>query len=151
MGFNLQHFDQADFNAREEDVPVPALAAFFEEGVDPLWRVRGLTHSELAMAEESVGRDKNVQAVIDAMSSTGKEKAAAIKELLGIATDVPRETKKRMEMLVMGSVDPVVELSHAVKLSDAFPIEFGQLTNKILQLTGAGKVHAEVKQKPSGS
>ena len=38
----------------------------------------------------------------------------------------------------MGSVAPAVSLPVAVKLAEAFPIEFLQLTNEISDLTGRG-------------
>jgi hypothetical protein len=151
MAFDLNRFEATAFHDRTEAVPVPALAAFFGKKEDPLWTVRGLSHAELAQAEESITRGQDVEAVVTALTGKSKDKAEAITGLLGVTgNEVPRETKKRMELLVLGSVDPEVSLSVAVKLSQAYPIEFGQLTNKILQLTGQGKVQAEVKPKPSG-
>ena len=41
-------------------------------------------------------------------------------------------------MLVMGCVSPVLELPAAVKLAEAFPIEFLSITNTISELTGQG-------------
>jgi hypothetical protein len=43
-------------------------------------------------------------------------------------------------MLVIGSVDPRIELETAIKLCKVFPVEFMQLTNKITVLTGQGSV-----------
>jgi hypothetical protein len=48
------------------------------------------------------------------------------------------EIAKRLEMLVMGSVSPEVTLPVAVKLAEAFPVEFLELTNAITTLTGQG-------------
>jgi hypothetical protein len=151
MGFDLTAFDKAHFSDRQESVPLPALAAFFLDGEEPLWTVRGLTHAELSRAAVAIQAGQNLEAVIEALTGDAKAKAGAIKQLLGVADgDVPQETKKRLEHLVMGSVDPEITLDIAVKLSVTFPIEFGQLTNKILELTGKGQVQAEVKRKPSG-
>jgi hypothetical protein len=58
--------------------------------------------------------------------------------VLGLIKDTPGEIAKRLEMLVMGSVAPAVSLPVAVKLAEAFPIEFLQLTNEISDLTGRG-------------
>lgn len=151
MPFDLKRFEQAEFSDRVEGVELSALAGFFDDDEKPIWQVRGLTHAELSQAAVSMDATKNVDALVNALTGSSKVKAEAIKRLLGVAGDeVPQETKKRLEYLVMGSVDPAVTLDIAVKLAHTYPIEFGLLTNKILQLTGQGKVLAEVKQKPSG-
>lgn len=151
MTFNLKKFESASFKDRQESVPVPGLSEFFPDKDSAIWVVRGLTHAEISQAAENVTVVRNVEAMVDAISGTAKEKADAIKGMLGVGgDDVPQETKKRLEYLVMGSIDPVITLDIAVKLSSAFPIEFGMLTNKILNLTGQGKIYAQAKQRPSG-
>lgn len=151
MPFDIKQFENTSFQTRQEAVELPALAGFFGDEEKPEWTVRGLTHAELARAEEAIASTKDVEALVSAMAGKSKEKADAITGLLGVTgDDVPRETKKRVEHLVMASVNPAIEHSVAVKLAECFPIEFGLLSNKILQLTGLGKVQAQVKQKPSG-
>ena len=151
MAFDLAQFEKAKFSTRQEGVQLPALAAFFAKDEEPEWTVRGLTHAELAKAEESIVSSKDIEALVTALTGQSKEKADAITGLLGVSgDDVPKETKKRIEHLVMGSVDPVIDLPVAVKLADCFPIEFGMISNKIMILTGQGKLQAEVKPKPSG-
>ena len=63
----------------------------------------------------------------------------AVTEMLGGTMSVPVDTQKRILHLVKGSVDPKIDESVAVKLSETFPIEFLVLTNKILELTGLGQ------------
>jgi hypothetical protein len=70
--------------------------------------------------------------------STKQEQTKAIREALGLTGDTPGEIAKRLELLVAGSVSPKIDLSAAVKLAEAFPIEFMVLTNKISELTGKG-------------
>jgi len=48
-------------------------------------------------------------------------------------------------MLHVGSVDPEVDISDAVKVCTVFPIEFMVLTNTVSKLTGQGQ---EAKKKP---
>ena len=72
----------------------------------------------------------------------------AIKSLIGLSKDVAADTAKRVEYLMIGSVDPACTQELAVLLCERFGIEFHMLTNKIVQLTGKGQVPG--KQPPSG-
>ena len=62
----------------------------------------------------------------------------AVRRALGLTKDTPGEIAKRLEMLVLGAVSPVLTLPQAVKLAEAFPVEFLVLTNEITALTGKG-------------
>ena len=138
MPFDANRFDQAEFKPRTKRVPVPGLAAFFS-GEDPAeWEVRGLNASELHRAAEAKQRQATLQTVVEALASSG-EKAAELRKALGLdGNTTPGEIAKRQQMLTMGSVCPVIDEAAAVKLSEAFPIEFLQLTNEITELTGQG-------------
>jgi hypothetical protein len=60
---------------------VPDLKEFFEEGAEPLWRVRNLTGHELGRVNEAAERNKNVSAILEALvSANAKEKVEAVKE-----------------------------------------------------------------------
>lgn len=137
MGFDAAKFERAEFKPRTEAVQVPALAAFFDEGEPASWTVRGLSASELHRAMEAGKRQGSVEAIVRAISSGG-DQAQALRRALGLSADTPGEIAKRLEMLVMGSVSPKVELPVAVKLAEAFPVEFLALTNTITELTGKG-------------
>ncbi|WP_136247932.1 hypothetical protein [Halomonas borealis] len=165
MEFDISKFTSTSFTPREEDVPVPDLAAFFsgtpekdESGnaKPPLWRVRGLTGAELAKANEAVQMNRNRVAIAEALAA-GKDQqlTEALRELIGNGDAVPDDTAKRIEMLTIGSVSPGCTGQLAVKLAEAFPIEFTQLTNKIMQLTGLGGEPGKPKRssgtKKSGS
>lgn len=148
MEFDLDKFSGTDFNAREEDVAVPDLADFFkgkatkgEDGKDqpPVWRVRGLSGSELARVNEAQTRNRDRNAIAQGLLSGKDEKVTeAVRALVGGGDDVPDDIAKRLEMLVIASVKPEISHPVAVKLSETFPIEFYQLTSKITQLTGLG-------------
>jgi hypothetical protein len=51
-------------------------------------------------------------------------------------------------MITIASIDPVITLDVAVKLSETYPIEFYNITGAITQLTGQGQIPG--KPKPSG-
>jgi len=137
--FDKKLFMKTKFTAREQEVDVPGLAAFFGEA-PPVWTVRGLTGTELAIVNSAAETAKDVQAVVDALSSGGeKEVSEAIKKLLGFSGDVPVETTKRIELLTIGSVKPEITREVAVRLSEVYPIEMQILTGAIMKLTGQGK------------
>ena len=136
MTFNADKFERAKFEARRAKVPVPALADFFDEG-DSVWEVRGLSAAELHKAIEASKRQGSIEAIVKAIAAN-QDQAGAIRSALGLTKDTPGEIAKRLEMLVMGSVSPTIQLPTAVKLAEAFPIEFMTMTNEITVLTGKG-------------
>lgn len=137
MPFQADKFDRAEFKARRKRVGVEALAMFFDDGEAPEWEVRGLTSNELHKALEAGKRQSSVESIVKAIATTA-DQATAVRRAIGLTTDTPGEMAKRLEMLVLGSVAPVIELPAAVKLAEAFPIEFLTLTNEISELTGKG-------------
>ena len=137
MPFDLERFERAKFEPRRKVVAVESLADFFPEGETPEWEIRGLTANELHRAMEASRRQGSMEAIVKAMSANA-DQVATMRKALGLTTDTPGEIAKRLEMLVMGSLAPVIELPVAVKLAEAFPVEFLQLTNEITELTGKG-------------
>ena len=149
MGFDTKKFLKTKFVPRTETHPVPDMRDYFPEGVEPVWKVRGLTGQELGRAEEAAARNKNIAAILEGLTGdASKDKAEAVKELLGVGGNTPQDIAKRLEHLVLGSVDPFCTSELAVRLCEVFPIEFYQLTNKILMLTGKGQMPG--KSVPSG-
>lgn len=147
MAFNADKFERAKFEPRRARVAVPALADFFDDGETPEWEVRGLSTVELHKAIEAGNRQSSIDAIVKAVVSTS-DQASAVRKALGLTKDTPGEIAKRLEMLCMGSVAPTVELPAAVKLAEAFPIEFMTLTNEITILTGKG---ADLVKPPAAS
>jgi len=137
MPFDLDRFERAKFEPRRAKVAVEALAGFFPDGEPAVWEVRGLNTNELHRAIEASRRQGNIEAVVRAIASNG-DQAAAVRKAIGLTADTPAEIAKRLELLVMGSVAPTIELPVAVKLAESFPIEFLSLTNEITELTGRG-------------
>jgi len=136
MPFNPDKFMADKLEARQEAVPVPALSGWFDKDEAPVWVIRGLTSNELNSALEAKARRASIDNVIEAL--TNNDQAQAVRAMIGLTKDSPAEIVKRLEMLVLGSVAPKIELPLAVKLAEAFPIEFLTLTNKITALTGMG-------------
>lgn len=136
-GFDLARFAQAEFRPRTQRVPVPGLQAFFAPGSPAEWEVASLNATQLHNAIEAKQRQAVVASVVDAIASSG-DRAQEVRKALGLAGEVPGEVVKRLEMLVAGSVAPKVDMPTAVKLANAFPVEFLQLTNTILEITGQG-------------
>jgi len=124
---------------RTEQVKVPQLAIYFKGG-EPLFSVRGLSAAELGRCKEAAQRNRDTAALAGALIGGDSDaKAAALKELAQ-GREVPDDICQRHEMLALGCIEPKLEHSDAVLLSEDFPTEFYQLTNVILKLTGAGRV-----------
>ncbi len=149
MGFDRKRFMTTRFQAREVDVPVPALAEWFGEGADPAWKVRGLSGQELGRAKEAAARNRSIAAIVEGLASgADREKTAAMRQLLGI-DETPQDIAQRIHMLEIGSVDPTCDTELALKVCEVYPVEFYTLTNKITELTGRG--HEPGKSTPSGA
>lgn len=149
MSFDSKAFMKAKFEPRTADIQVPDLKDFFGEGAECVWKVRGLTGHELAMANEAKDRNQNIEAILEAIvSHRSKETAEAVKELVGLNSKTPGDVVQRIEILKIASVDPVCDEELAVKLCTHFPGVFIPLTNAIRNLTGQG---AQVKKKQTNS
>ncbi len=140
---DLQKFLGAALQPRQQTLPVPDLQAWFAEGAPAEWVVRGLTGAELARANHAAERGlDNVRAMIAALAGDGTDKAAALRQAMGLSEDeVPADISRRIEMLAAGSVAPPLGTGQrdvAVKLAESFPGVFYALTNAIINLTGKG-------------
>lgn len=141
MTFDIAKFKTTKFKSREEAIKVPELKQFFNEGEEVVWTVRGLTGDELAITNEATALNKNLSQLVDGIiNGAGAEKIEAIKESLGLTDKTPDDIVRRITMLKLGSVAPVVDQQFAVRLADAFPTTFYNLTNHIINLTGKGKL-----------
>ena len=150
MKFDAKKFLKTKFTQRTHPVPVPDLRQFFPEGEEAVWIVRGLTGQELGRADAAADNQKSITALVSGLTSdSSKEKAQAIKDLLGIGGNTPAAIVKRIEQLIIGSVDPECTRDLAVKLCETYPVEFLTITNKIVELTGQGQIPG--KSQPSGA
>ena len=149
MAFDQKRFLRTKMEARTEDISVPDLSVFFLDGEPIIWTVRGLTGQELGRANEAAAKNKLVAATMDALAGmSAREQIEEIKNALGLGGNVPDDIAKRIEYLTAGSVNPAITQEVAVKLCETYPIEFYELTNAIIRLTGKGFVEIK-KLKPS--
>jgi hypothetical protein len=139
MPFDLSKFERVKTESRTMDVRVEGLAEFFGDGEIPSFTVRGLTYSELAAADGAVERAKSVDIVAKAIG-IDSAKTEAVKEALGIHGGHPEQMIRRIHFLTVGSVEPKITETVAVMISERHPVEFIELTNSIVELTGRGKV-----------
>ena len=146
MPFDPERFGAAKLVPRRRKIAVEALAEWFG-GDPPEWEVRGLTAAELHHAMEAGRRQSSIESIVRAIAASG-DQAQAVRRALGLTADTPGEIAKRLEALVLGSVAPTVDLPTAVKLAEAYPVEFLLLTNAITELTGQGH---EVAKPPAAS
>lgn len=171
MGFDAKAFEGAPIVARTADVPVPGLVDWFDiddeqhKKLDSLhgkaqqnyaveigvaWKVRGLSDDEFERAAENArGNRSRLGEVFAAMAQLGADDADKLKDQVGANEGVSQQTALRAEHLLLGSVEPEINIHIAYKLGRTFPIEFRQLSTKILELSGLGGVD-EKKLRPSG-
>lgn len=141
MSFNVDKFQQTSFTQRKEAVPVKELKPFFDGEGEPIWTVRGLNGEELALIDEAEEKAKNLLAMTTAMvGADQKEKVEALREMVGVSEKTPISLIRRLEILILGSVEPKVDRQLAVKLAECYPMEFKLLYLTILKLSGKGKV-----------
>jgi len=143
--FDKKKFAKAKFEPRIEEVSVPALAAFFDEGSKPVFKVRGLTGEEMARCNEAQAKAKNIGAVVEALvGSNQKDKVTGLREALGMSEDsLPEDLAKRIEMVRYGCVDPEFDQQGAAKLFQVAPVDGFSLSNKIMILSGQGMTVGE--------
>lgn len=143
--FDKKKFKAAKLKPRTLDVHVPSLSDFFDKG-KAIWTIKGLTGQEIGYTKEAAAKNKNLTAIVDAIAGSQKEKVQGIKDALGIGK-IPDDIAQRVAQLEMGSVNPKCDTDMAVRLCEHFPVEFYNLTNEILKLTGQGSEPG----KPKGS
>lgn len=157
--FDLANFRKAKFQERVEDVPLSGLTAsgfggYEGEGdtakpIPVVFRVRGLTSEELANADQQADNSKLLAKMAEKLAGTEAEKVEALMEGLGLGGKTPQALAKKLAHVQMAVVEPELKHQDVVRIADAFPTDFLELSNQIYGLTGKGKV-AAVKRKPSG-
>ena len=140
MAFNLNKFNNQNFERRIEEVEISALQDFFPKDKKAIFTVQGLTHPELAKAREGLQKVDNLQSLLEAAAGSKPAIKDAIQTLISNNVDVPQDTQLRILHLVSGSVEPKLDEISSIKLANCFPTEFMTLTNKIMELSGKGQV-----------
>lgn len=149
MAFDVQKYLKTKFERRTEDFPVPALKDWFDEGSPVVWTVQGLTGMEIGRANEAAKKQNVSTAMLEGLlSMRAPEIKDSVKALLGQTEIAPEDYARRIEHLMVGSVNPKCDLDLALQLCKAHPVTFLEITNQIVKLTGMGMEPG--KQKPSG-
>lgn len=135
MAFDTRSFVNTEFVQRTQELKLPELAIWCDG--EPVWVVRGLTASELAKTLDAANRQRSIDTIIKSIAQN-ESMVAELRQTLGLSDDTPQDIIKRLEQLTIASVEPKIDFTVAVKLAEAFPIEFYMLTNAIVSLTGQG-------------
>jgi hypothetical protein len=144
MAFQVAAFVGASLALRTTDVPVPDLERWFEGPA--VWRVRGLNANELAKVDMAERRNEAAGALAEALANgAAAEIVAGVREVLGRDGGIEPIYARQIEILVLGSVEPMISHAIAAKLGECFPVPFKALLNTILTLTGQG---SEAPKKP---
>lgn len=147
MPFLAERFEQAGLTWPTVEVPVPDLAPWFEGPA--VWRVRGLNANELAKVEQADRRAAVVEALTAALASgAAADITGSVRDLIGRSGAIEEVYARQIEILVLGSVEPVVDHALAARLGETQPVTFKALVNAILAATGQG---ASAPKKPEAS
>jgi hypothetical protein len=141
MSFDLQRFMQAQLALREKVVPVPGLADWFDEGSDPVFRVRALSGEEIFRAADAKTRDIKLAAAVQAISGAADSAqfAESFRDLIG-GEDVPEEMRRRIEHLIYGLVEPKLDREGVLRLLAYWPTVGRTLHDAIYELIAQGPV-----------
>lgn len=142
MPFDNNKYMTTNFKPREDWFDFPSLKDFFEEGEKPGFKVRGLDAEEVATVRMKVDNSQDIQAFVEKLlNRSGAEKAEGILEALGMGEgDTPPDLIRRYEIALLGTVEPELSKQTIVRIARDFPIEFYAWTDRILALTGAGRL-----------
>lgn len=137
--FDANKFKQTELKQRTSAVPVPLLKDFFTTKDEPTWTVRALSGEDVAIMNEAQKRNQAMESLIGAaVSASMADKADAIKSMMGLGDNLPDDTARRIEALILGSVEPICDRELAVKISVYFPTDFINLSEEIFKLSGQG-------------
>ena len=67
MAFNADKFTNTKYKDRVEEVKVPELKNFFDEGEEPVWVVRALPATQVAIANQEVHNNLDVSDIVSSL------------------------------------------------------------------------------------
>jgi len=139
--FDIGKFQNTDLQLRTREVPMTALPdKFFPEGAEKKFKVRQLTGNEIAACNEAVNATIQARALVEKiMAGSAKEKAAAICESMGLSAELKPESVREMNWVHQGIVEPEgFGYDQVVRLHSFYYVDFKQLFNAVISLTGMG-------------
>ncbi len=142
MPFDIEKYRATEYERRTELVPVPALAAFFDEGEDPGFTVHSLTGPEVYRAEQRIGANRNVEGLVAKLvGGNSKDAVDAILEKLGVAgSSVPDALVKAIAYVEFGVASAALSQNDVVRMAEYHIDTFLSLFNTINRLTALGHV-----------
>lgn len=147
MGIDIKKLKTASFKERTEEIKVEQLKDFFPQGEKPIWIIRAISGEEMYHVRNAVEKSRNIEEIISQLvSGTDKQKVTAALRALGLdQKELPEDFIRRLHILRYGSADPdlkndVEGLEVCKKIAEAHPTVFDNLTNRIMAITGLGKL-----------
>lgn len=143
-------------HARVGELPVPELEGwdYFEDGEALVWKVRNATTAEIFRAREAPERQARLLNTALKLFEDGEPDPEDLRRLFKIdAESVPVDVSRRIDLLCMASVHPVIGSDNRqkiVELSETHPDIFVKLTNLIDLLSGKGAVRGKPKRSGKG-
>ena len=148
MTFDVERFKSTKFVRRTAEIKItdPDLLQFFDSQENgAVWKVQSLSAEECARANDAKKTNRNIAELVGKLSaandksSNAQEFAGQVAELLGVGSkNLPDDHVYRLELFVLGSFEPKVDKRTAVSMSERKPEFFYLVTNKVLELIGAG-------------
>ncbi len=141
--FNVTKYMATRLRERTADVVAEELAGWYPKDSTPTLQVRGLTGSELAKIREAV---ELYSKMIPLTESTSVDPIviAAMKGIQAVVTGASNrntyEYIRQLNIIKHGCNKPKLKHDQIVRIGQDFPVLFGQLSWKILELTGLGRV-----------
>jgi len=137
---DLGLFEATQFKHRTQEIQVPSLKKFYPKNTIPIIIVRNLEGAEIAAIDLEVGMNKEARKQVADIAS--EDVVKAMKTLFHFISgdDVPDSHVRALNIVHKGIVSPAFTFEGVVKLATTYPIEFKQLFNTIIQLTGLGAI-----------
>jgi len=140
MPFDAIQFRRAPYAVRTATVRIEELRPWFS-GADPDFIVRGLTGIELAQITEALANGGARAELIESLLNGGEaDRVLAILREFGLSDDVPAELCRYHELIIRGTVEPVIDRETSVFLAERYPVDHKALAMAILRLTGQGQI-----------
>lgn len=159
MAFNADKFYKTKHERPTFDYPAPDFKEWFDEGEEPVFKIRGLTAVELNTAQNAEESIKTTENLFDAIGENlgGKNKEAMKKmvaAMLGKESDEESGdngfTARMKQTLEFGLCDENIDFSVVNKMVDYAPVQMMQMFYKITELTAQVGVAAKKKPIDSG-